>query len=738
MKAMFSNFFSDRVLRLDFNTIYKIFLALVLYFVLVFLFSDVYVATLDIPKVGDVVDKDIIANRTFRYENSIETQKAKDNITERFQPIFDERVSVVTVSSNEVVEFFNFIEESEKNNIDIADIYKKFQSDFPYIFNEFLFDEIVQYQNESEYKEKLLSILSDFYNKGVINKSTLTDGVIKNIESNGIHVYNANEFLIQEKRLTADSIYFWEDINENINKIVEEKYPFLRNDKIEALSILATTFLQPNLIYNDTRSTITFDKLKNQVQPVYDIVKKGYTIALEGSIVTESDILIIEQMYKDSFIYNIRVFIALSLFVLLIFIISGFTCIYYKNDFFTDTKKYTLLICELLFIFITIYFHKKYIYSNSFFNEHNIELYIYTLLPFIIVINTMISGRAFSYFLIYIVTFLATMLTESNLVSTFILFSASIASLLISEKINKRSQIFMLGLVIFVIYTIGNTVFLIISDITLKSFAILTTMSFLTTILQVVLISLLLPLFEYLLDTATVFKLQEMADLNNPVLKELQKIAPGTYNHSISMGNLAETIAGDLGENPLLAKVSGYYHDIGKSENPLYFIENTTIMDNRHKKLKPTLSASILKNHVKHGAEFAKSKGIPSKIIDAIKEHHGTSIIRYFYVAALKEDENVDENLFRYAGPKPQSKTTAIIMLLDSIEAASRTLNEPTKENIKNLINSIVRNKVIEGELNDSGLTLHDIDFIEKRAFQLIIASYHERISYPKITEDER
>lgn len=736
MKAVFKNFFKDSIVKLNFNTVYKIFLALILYLVLVFLFSDTYVSRLNIPRVGSIADRDIIASKTFRYENIIETQKAKDHIIKRFKPIFDEKDNIATVSRNEVVEFFDFIEESQSKNMSTDDIYKLFQNNFPYIFNEFLFEDILTYQHEGDYRNSILETINSFYSNGVINKSTLNGAIVKNIEENGIHIYNSNEFLIQEKTVAPGIVYFWEDINANISEIIEERYPFLRSDKIEALAILTTTFLQPNLTYNDTKSKFAFDKLKNEVKPVYDIVKKGYTIAVEGSVVTENDVLIMEEMYKDSFIYNIRVFIALAIFVLLIFIISGVTCIYYKNDFFTDTKKYSLLIFELLFIFVTIYFHKQYIFTTDFFTENSIELYIYTLLPFIIVVNTMISGRAFSYFIIYIVVFLATMITQSNLISALILFSASMVSLLISEKITKRSQIFLLGLVLFLIYGIGNFVYLIISDITLKSFAVLTVMSFLTTLIQIVLISLLLPLFEYLLDTATVFKLQEMADLNNPVLKELQKRAPGTYNHSISMGNLAETIAGDLGENPLLAKVSGYYHDIGKSENPLYFIENTTIVDNRHKKLKPTLSASILKNHIKHGVEIAKEKGLPSKIIDAIKEHHGTSIIKYFYVAALKEDTDVDESLFRYAGPKPQSKITAIIMLLDSIEAASRTLQEPTKENIKNLINSIVRNKVIEGELNDSGLTLHDIDFIEKRAFQLIIASYHERITYPKISDE--
>ena len=213
--------------------------------------------------------------------------------------------------------------------------------------------------------------------------------------------------------------------------------------------------------------------------------------------------------------------------------------------------------------------------------------------------------------------------------------------------------------------------------------------------------------------------------------------APGTYHHSISMANLVETIAEEIGEDARLACVSAYYHDIGKMENPLYYIENSNRNENRHNKLKPTLSASIVKAHVRLGIEIAKKYRLPKEVIAAIREHHGTSLIKYFYVEALKENPDVDLNLFTYQGPAPQSKITAILMILDSVEAASRTLDSPKREDLQMLIDNIVDDKMAQGELNDSGLTLKDIEIIKRITFQKIIISLHERIKYPKLPEEE-
>ena len=326
-------------------------------------------------------------------------------------------------------------------------------------------------------------------------------------------------------------------------------------------------------------------------------------------------------------------------------------------------------------------------------------------------------------------------MTQSGIFETFSLFIGSIVVSIISKRINNRNGVLLLGFYLGIYLSVISLInMFLINDIRFDY--ILFALSFVSGLIQAILVMIILPVCEYLLETASIFKLQELADLNNPLLRQLQMNAPGTYHHSINMANLVEIIAEEIGEDGRLACVSAYYHDIGKTENPLYFIENTNREENIHLKLKPTLSASIVKSHVRFGVEIAKKYKLPKEIIAAIKEHHGTSIIKYFYVEAYKENPNVDISLFTYPGPRPQSKITAILMILDSIEAASRTIDIPTRENLERLIENIVNDKMAQGELNDSGLTLKDIEIIKRISFQKIIVSLHERIKYPELPEE--
>jgi putative nucleotidyltransferase with HDIG domain len=235
--------------------------------------------------------------------------------------------------------------------------------------------------------------------------------------------------------------------------------------------------------------------------------------------------------------------------------------------------------------------------------------------------------------------------------------------------------------------------------------------SFISTIL----VMFLMPIFESLFDITTDFTLMELSDLNRPLLRRLIIEAPGTYHHSIMVGNMVEAVADDVGANGLLARVSAYYHDIGKLSKPEYFYENKGESVSKHEKLTPSMSALVLASHVKDGVELAKKEKLPKLIMDGISEHHGTSVISFFYNKALEYDShdavNIDD--FRYQGPKPQSKETALIMLADASEAAVRSLEDPTAPRIKTIVSKVFEDKMNGGELNDSGLTLNEISLIK-------------------------
>jgi len=243
-------------------------------------------------------------------------------------------------------------------------------------------------------------------------------------------------------------------------------------------------------------------------------------------------------------------------------------------------------------------------------------------------------------------------------------------------------------------------------------------------------IMLFLPLFERILDKSTLFRLMELADINAPVLKEMLSNAPGTYAHSMNVAYLAETAAKEVGANPLLARVGAYYHDIGKIEHPEYFTENQKGI-NRHDEINPTLSASIIRRHVKDGIERARKIGLPKEVIDIIGQHHGNSVMEAIISKAKDSTSETDFQSYRYQGERPKSKEAALVMLADTIEAASRSLKNPNATKLEQLVHHLILHKITSGQLDESALTLHDIGVAEQAFLRILQSQLHTRIEYP-------
>jgi hypothetical protein len=248
-----------------------------------------------------------------------------------------------------------------------------------------------------------------------------------------------------------------------------------------------------------------------------------------------------------------------------------------------------------------------------------------------------------------------------------------------------------------------------------------------------------LPLIEMAFGYTSDIKLLELANLDQPLLKELMLRAPGSHHHSVIVSNMVEACAGQINANPLLAKVAAYYHDIGKMRKPLYFIENQMGGENKHEKLAPSMSALILISHVKNGVELARRHKLGRDIIDIIRQHHGTSLITYFYEKAKAQEGKkgaklgkVNEENFRYPGPKPQTKEAGLVMLADFVEAASRSLVDPTAARIKGMVQKIINRVFSDGQLDECELTLKDLDQIAKSFNKTLSGIFHHRIEYPE------
>lgn len=244
----------------------------------------------------------------------------------------------------------------------------------------------------------------------------------------------------------------------------------------------------------------------------------------------------------------------------------------------------------------------------------------------------------------------------------------------------------------------------------------------------------LMIIFEYVFQMTTNSTLLELSDLNKPLLRQLAIRAPGTYHHSIMVGNLCEAASETIGANALLARVASYYHDIGKMEKAEYFVENQKGGKNPHEKLTPSMSCLILINHVKRGIETAEEHHLPEEIRQFIPQHHGTNIIRFFYQKALEnsEDSEVDEASFRYHGPKPQSKEAAIMMLADAIEAGSRTLKDPTVSRIRSMVDNLIQERLLDSELDESPLTMRELKKVRESFVNTLTGMFHGRVEYPQ------
>ncbi|MFZ2331210.1 MAG: HDIG domain-containing metalloprotein, partial [Atribacterota bacterium] len=245
----------------------------------------------------------------------------------------------------------------------------------------------------------------------------------------------------------------------------------------------------------------------------------------------------------------------------------------------------------------------------------------------------------------------------------------------------------------------------------------------------------ILPFLETFFDISSSFRLMELTNPNQPLLKQLLVDAPGTYHHSVVVGNLAEAATEEIGGNALLARVGAYYHDIGKLKRPYFFAENQEAYKNIHDDLEPSLSALVIASHVKEGVDMARKFKLPRSIIDIINQHHGTGIISYFYHRALQTnvDKNieVDEESYRYSGPKPQSKEAGVILLADMLEAEARTLNNPTASRIKNLTQNVINRNLVNGQLDDCNLTLRELNKIKDVFSRVLTGMFHNRVEYP-------
>ena len=502
---------------------------------------------------------------------------------------------------------------------------------------------------------------------------------------------------------------------EDLTKILSKKQIVLDDYEKE----LIKNFVKPNLVINEEETKL---KIENNIKALKNntiVIKKGDFILKKGDEITSSayeqlKVLGLVTGY-DKTIRNIFT-VVYTLMIAISFYISGKK--FLKKGI--NSKGFYPTLISFFFV--------NFIYLLTI-NKSDTLLYLIPFAVVSIIASILTTDKMFS----LAVSAMTNYLLAPNLEWFIAMMIVSLVAMYNNSKITNRMELVKNGFKVGALQAIFAIIYSAVYNYDLKLMTIILTFSIISGFLTGMICLGIMPYFENAFSILTDIKLLEIGDYSSPLLKRLLLEAPGTFYHSVMVGALAEQAAEAIGANPILARVGAYYHDIGKLKRPIYFVENQGGLSNLHDELKPSLSSLILTSHPRDGYILGKQYGLPQEVLDIIIQHHGTTMVQYFYYKAVETGENISETDFRYAGPRPQTKESAIVMLADTVEAAVRASTDKSKEGIENTIRYLIKYKIDDNQLYECEINLKDIETLVQAFLKVLKAAYHERIQYPKI-----
>lgn len=493
----------------------------------------------------------------------------------------------------------------------------------------------------------------------------------------------------------------------------------LEGEKKQLGISLINNTIQSNKFIDEEATQKQIEEEVAKVEPV--IVKEHQVIVNKGDVIDKNSYDLIREsgLLKEETGYDKRnIFGVLILIILFELILYGYIRLFH-SDIMYENKLAIIIIIIIAAVMISR-------------GLYNISPYIMPISTAALLIAILLDIRLSILINMFIMFILSFILELDDTLITMYIMSGTIGSYLAVRQ-QQRNNILINGVLIGAVNILTIISFGFIKKIEFSNVLITSGYGFINGIICAILTIGSLPIWENLFQVLTPLKLLELSNPNQPLLKRLLVEAPGTYHHSIIVGNLSERAAEVIGADPLIARVGAYYHDIGKLNRPYYFKENQLTGDNPHDRIEPNLSSLIITNHVKDGIEIGKKNKLPKRIIDIIEEHHGDTMVAYFYHKAKQNGEKeVKEEDFRYNGPKPQTREAAIVMMADSTEAAVRSIKEPTNENIEEMIRNIIKGKLKDNQLEECNLTLKNLNEIANAFISVMMGIFHERIEYPE------
>ena len=602
----------------------------------------------------------------------------------------------------------------------------------------------IKYFNINEtIKPKVLKQYNDSFNTSFPDSIYSSKNEIKKIGENIIEtlyefgVSNVEE-LIAEKATVAIlkdrvevartdfyNIYKQSQVRPKIDEALKDNG---LQDYSKPLSILFFNIIEPNLKFNKNLSNKALEERLNSISYNRGSVEKETLIISKGEIVEGNKFLILSsleseyesQVWNESN-YNLIVFaytllVALALLMLLLFLRK------YRLEVFNNNTKVTFIFFNVfLMVLLTTFivnYDSKYIYIIPI-----------AILP--LVLKAFFDARL-GLFTHVITVLLLGFIVPNSYEYMFLQILAGIVTILTVSELYKRANLFISVGQITIVYIIAYFAFFLIHEGSIETLKWDTFGLFVLCGLATLFVQPLIYIYEKLFGLVSDVSLLELSDTNSKLLKRLSNEAPGTFHHSLNVANLAEAAANEIGANAMLIRVGALYHDIGKMKNPTYFTENQSSGLNPHDELSPKESAKVIVDHVINGIEIAKKNNLPDRVIDFIRTHHGNSSVYYFYMKEKATNEDADVTDFSYPGPKPFSKETAILMMCDSVEAASKSLKEPTSTKIDNFVENILNKQMDDGQFLNANITFKEIQAIKKVLKRKLANIYHLRIEYPE------
>ena len=609
-------------------------------------------------------------------------------------------------------------EQIESNHIDyynynaqiVAEVDSTIQKELTEVFNSTDFDR----KELDGIKAVAKDVLADLYANGILSK------IERRSNKNSLYLVRNNEAV----KLKIDEIYSLLDVEGVVRRKLTQSRLSVYEPSFQELFF---NFIKPNVSFDSDLSNKELESEYSKISYTLGNVDEGKLIIAKGEVVEEGDLRVLDslksefesELWEDNnqylILFGYTLLVAMVLMMFFLFLKK------YRPEIFKDNTKVTFIIVNILIM----------VFMTTMVVKYNVEyVFVVPLCILPLVLKTFFDARL-GLFVHVLTVLILGFVVPNSFEYIFLQTLAGIVTILSVSELYKRANLFISVGQITLIYIIGYFAFHMIHEGNLEDIQWMAFGYFLLNGMITLFVQPLIYIHEKIFGLVSDVSLLELSDTNSKLLKELSNKAPGTFHHSLQVANLAEAAANEIGANAMLVRVGALYHDIGKMNKPTYFTENQITNINPHDDLEPREAAAIIINHVIEGIEIARKNKVPDRVIDFIRTHHGTSLVFYFYKKQEGLEGEVNEEDFRYPGPIPFSKETAILMMADSVEAASKSLKNPTFLIIDDFVERIIEGQIKADQFLNANITFKEIEAIKKILKQKLVNIYHLRVEYP-------